>query len=207
MAIDRFARDRNRFIAEAIENELVHSRREGFLWLLASAHPEASELVETRLSVRGASLRAGDEGLVDEADDYFGGIGVCHRTPTRVSRSSEKAMIPTNSIVRTLGAVVELLVRRDYAELERLTGGACLRASEIERGVRDYGRTIVLPPPEAFFHADVIPIRGAVPPAYSVRFRLYTQEEGLSDLELQATFVDDAHDETMRVEIDNIIVA
>lgn len=54
---------------------------------------------------------------------------------------------------------------------------------------------------------DVIPIRGAVPPAYSVRFRLFTLEEGPSDLELQATFIGYPSDEMMRVELDNIIVA
>ncbi|HSN98079.1 MAG TPA: hypothetical protein VLS89_07260 [Candidatus Nanopelagicales bacterium] len=116
-------------------------------------------------------------------------------------------MSAAKSIERTLRAVVELLVRKDYSGLERLTHGVRLRASELEKGVDDYGRTLVFPPSDAFSRADVIPIRGASPQAYSVRFRLHTREEGQSDLEMQATFIDDPGAEMMVVEIDNIIVA
>lgn len=64
--IDRFERNRSRFIAEAVEHELVRRRREGLLRSLASPHPEANELAVTTLSDWGASLPAGDQGLVDE---------------------------------------------------------------------------------------------------------------------------------------------
>src|SRR5689334_21362992 len=111
-----------------------------------------------------------------------------------------------NAIGSTLRRVVNLLVGKDYAGLERLTRGVRLRASEIETGIREYGRTLVLPPPEAFSSADVIAIRGSVPPAYSVRFRLHTREEGLSDLQLQATFIEDLNENNMVVQLDNIIV-
>lgn len=65
--IDRFERNRSRFIAEAVEHELSRRHREGLLQSLASPHPEAAELAETGLGDWGASLPAGDEGLVDEA--------------------------------------------------------------------------------------------------------------------------------------------
>jgi hypothetical protein len=65
--IDRFERNRSRFIAEAVAHELVRRRREGLLRSLASPHPEAAELAETGLADWGASLPAEDEGLVDEA--------------------------------------------------------------------------------------------------------------------------------------------
>ncbi|HOU89884.1 MAG TPA: hypothetical protein PLU22_02500 [Polyangiaceae bacterium] len=65
--IDRFERNRSRFIAEAVEHELVRRRREGLLRSLARPHLEAAELAETGLADWGASLPAGDEGLVDEA--------------------------------------------------------------------------------------------------------------------------------------------
>ncbi len=65
--IDRFERNRSRFITEAVEHELVRRRREGLLRSLASPHPEAAELAETGLADWGASLPADDEGLVDEA--------------------------------------------------------------------------------------------------------------------------------------------
>ncbi|HEU4582706.1 MAG TPA: hypothetical protein VFS67_30825 [Polyangiaceae bacterium] len=64
--IDRFERNRSRFIAQAVEHELRRRRREGLLRSLASPHPEAVELSEIGLGDWGASLPAGDEGLVDE---------------------------------------------------------------------------------------------------------------------------------------------
>lgn len=65
--IDRFERNRSRFIAEAVAHELARRRREELLRSLASPHPEAGELAATGLADWGASLPAGDEGLVDEA--------------------------------------------------------------------------------------------------------------------------------------------
>ena len=65
--IDRFARNRSRFIAEAVEHELVRRRRDGLLRSLESPHPEAAELADQGLADWGASLPAGDEGLVDVA--------------------------------------------------------------------------------------------------------------------------------------------
>lgn len=64
--IDRFERNRSRFIAEAVKHELVRRRREALLRSLASPHPEAAELAETGLADWGASLPADDEGLIDE---------------------------------------------------------------------------------------------------------------------------------------------
>jgi hypothetical protein len=63
--IDRFERNRSRFIAEAVKHELVRRRRAGLLRSLKSPHPEASELAETGLADWGASLPPDDEGLVD----------------------------------------------------------------------------------------------------------------------------------------------
>ena len=63
--IDRYARNRSRFITEAVENELVRRRREGLLRSLASPHPEAAELADTGLADWAVNLPADDEGLVD----------------------------------------------------------------------------------------------------------------------------------------------
>lgn len=111
------------------------------------------------------------------------------------------------AIERTLRLVVGLLVQRDYVALERMTRGVRLRATEIEQGVREYGRTITHPPAEAYAKVDVVPVRGAVPAEYSVRFCLFTLEEGQSDLEVQATLKELPGQEVMGVELDNIIVA
>jgi hypothetical protein len=64
-SIDRFERNRSRFVAEAVERELIRRRREGLLRSLESPHPEAAELAETGLADWGASLPEGDEDLVD----------------------------------------------------------------------------------------------------------------------------------------------
>ncbi len=63
--IDRFERNRSRFIAQAVEHELVRRRRDGLLRSLTSPHPDAAELEETGLAEWGRGLPAGDEGLVD----------------------------------------------------------------------------------------------------------------------------------------------
>ena len=63
--IDRFARNRSRFIAEAVEHELSRRRREGLLRSLQNPHPEAAEMADIGLSEWASSLPAGDDGLVD----------------------------------------------------------------------------------------------------------------------------------------------
>lgn len=63
--IDRFERNRSRFIAEAVAHELVRRRRDGLLRSLRSPHPDAAELAEAGLADWGASLPQDDEGLVD----------------------------------------------------------------------------------------------------------------------------------------------
>lgn len=64
-SIDRFERNRSRFVTEAVEHELVRRRRDGLLRSLKNPHPEAAELAETGLADWGASLPPGDDGLVD----------------------------------------------------------------------------------------------------------------------------------------------
>lgn len=64
--IDKFERNRSRFITQAVERELARRRREGLLRSLASPHPEAGELAEAGLAEWGASLPADDHGLVHE---------------------------------------------------------------------------------------------------------------------------------------------
>ena len=63
--IDRFERNRSRFITEAVERELNNRRRDGLLRSLTSPHPEAAELAEAGLADWAAGLPGGDESLVD----------------------------------------------------------------------------------------------------------------------------------------------
>jgi len=64
-SIDRFERNRSRFIAEAVAHELVRRRREGLHRSLRNPHPEAAELAEAGLADWEASLPSSDDGLVD----------------------------------------------------------------------------------------------------------------------------------------------
>lgn len=64
--IDRLERNRSRFIAQAVEHELVRRRRAGLRRSLDNPHPEAAELAETGLADWGAGL-PDDEGLVDSS--------------------------------------------------------------------------------------------------------------------------------------------
>lgn len=112
----------------------------------------------------------------------------------------------TERIGHTLRRVVELLVQHDYAGLERLTRGVRLPASEMAGAIREYGRTLVMPPADAYSQADVMPIDGSSPEAYSVDFRLYTEEEGRSDLEIRLTLIDTGVEGMMKVELDDILV-
>lgn len=63
--IDRLEKNRSRFIAQAVEHELIRRRREGLLRSLERPHPEATELAEAGLSEWGTSLPAEEEDLVD----------------------------------------------------------------------------------------------------------------------------------------------
>jgi hypothetical protein len=51
--IDHFERNRSRFIAEAVEHELVRRRRKELLRSLKNPHSEAAELAETGLAAWG----------------------------------------------------------------------------------------------------------------------------------------------------------
>jgi len=64
--IDRLERNRSRFIAEAVEHELLRRRRDGLLQSLRSPHPEAADLADAGLAEWAASLPTDDDGLVDE---------------------------------------------------------------------------------------------------------------------------------------------
>jgi hypothetical protein len=113
---------------------------------------------------------------------------------------------PTARMQETLRVIIRLLVDGQFEQLERMSDGVRLRAHEIEAGVNEYPAKLVFPPEGAFELVDIVPIRDTSPAEYSIRFPLYTHEEGQSDLELQATLIDVPTAGLMRVELDNIIV-
>jgi hypothetical protein len=100
--------------------------------------------------------------------------------------------------------VVELLAAGKYAELEMLTRRQRLSAQEMAKAISDYGRKLVLPPDDAFALIDVVEVRNARPPQWSVTMPLWTREEGRSDLSIAITVIADG--EGFRIELDDIHV-
>jgi hypothetical protein len=111
----------------------------------------------------------------------------------------------SEEILEAITSVVRHLVAGEFAELEALTSGHRLSAHEIHRIVREYGRTLIMPPPGAFADLEVVTVAGAKPVRWSVVCDLWTEEEGRSDLSLELTLIDQGHSHLV-IEIDNIHV-
>jgi hypothetical protein len=81
--------------------------------------------------------------------------------------------------------VVDLLVRRQYETIQKLTCGRRLSAKELRSAVEDYGRELV-PPAEGWWQTvDVTPVRDVERPEFHIAAPLWTREEGRSDLTLE----------------------
>ena len=106
--------------------------------------------------------------------------------------------VPVRSIVR-------MLVARDYAGIERATDGRRLTAEQVANAVTEYGRTLVMPPERTFQSLDAVAVTGPGPRRWSVRFDLWTAQEGRSDLTLELTIVERG-DGGVFVEVDDLHV-
>jgi hypothetical protein len=100
-------------------------------------------------------------------------------------------------------AVMDLLVRRDYSALMKLTAGVRLSDADIEGAVKEYGRELVMPPSEGYQLMNATPIKTQTG-GWSIAMPLWTAEEGRSDLTLELTIAPTA--EGYRVEIDDLHV-
>ncbi len=101
--------------------------------------------------------------------------------------------------------VIEMLVGHRYDELEKRTGGVRLSAQMIAEAISEYGKKLVLPPPDSLGHLDIVPVACSGPKTWSVRADLWTQEEGRSDLTLELT-VKDKEGGGAIVELENLHV-
>lgn len=86
--------------------------------------------------------------------------------------------------------ITNLLAAGDYETASRMADGRRLSAADLERAVRDYGRTLVSLPPAARDSYDVYRVEKADRPTFSVDVDLWTREEGRSDLTLQLGLID-----------------
>ncbi|MCY2968449.1 MAG: hypothetical protein NT069_33295 [Planctomycetota bacterium] len=112
-------------------------------------------------------------------------------------------MIPefVKSIAKTL---VKRLVAGQYEEIVRVTNGRRLSVEMIALAIREYGRELIEIPDPDFDSLDVVRVRNSDHPTWTVRVRLWTRDEGASDLCLEFTIAD--LPESRRIEVDDIHV-
>ncbi len=100
--------------------------------------------------------------------------------------------------------VVGHLVAGEFDAIETITSGARLHSEEMSTAVSQYGRELTTPPDSAFDAIDIIQVRGADDPTWSIRFELWTKEQGKSDLTLEVTVAESKSG--FRIELDDIHV-
>ncbi len=116
--------------------------------------------------------------------------------------------MPTGAIdgvlLATVDWVLDLLVSGRYEELERISRGNRLTASEIRSAVDQYGRKLIKPPKG--YAPNIIEIQNSAPQQWAVVIDLWTdEEEQRSDLSLELT-VTASPAERYEVEIDDLHV-
>lgn len=105
---------------------------------------------------------------------------------------------------KQVGQIIKLLTEEKYSEIELLTGGIRLPKEQLRKAIEQYGRKLITPPSDAYNFMDVVVIRGASTPSWSVTMPLWTKEEGRSDLSLELTIIEEV--EGFKVEVDDIHV-
>jgi hypothetical protein len=90
-------------------------------------------------------------------------------------------------------------------DIQRIDRGGRMKADEWGTRIAEYGRTLKTPPQGDFESSDVAPLRGQEGSAWSVWYRLWTEEEGRSDLGVQLTVRYDGH--AVKIEADDLRVA
>ncbi|TDC87782.1 hypothetical protein [Actinomadura sp. 7K507] len=115
-------------------------------------------------------------------------------------------MLPQEG-VNAVRVVVALLVGGDYAELETLTEGCRLSASDMAGAIEGHGLDLISPPEEAFRDIGVTGAEQTETAeggrAFRVAFPLWTAQEGRSALRLRLT-LSEVMDGVWTVELDGI---
>ena len=92
-------------------------------------------------------------------------------------------------IQKEVSSLIRLLVDGQYHQVESLTKGVRLPTSQIQNAIKQYGRKLVEPPHDAYKLMDVIEVQTSNVPRWSVTMRLWTEEEGQSDLTVELTLI------------------
>lgn len=108
-------------------------------------------------------------------------------------------------VVELMRQVIAWLVGGNFLAIEVRSNGVRLSAQMIRQAIEEYGRTPVMPPESAFSAIDAIQVANTDRPTWSIRFDVWTKEEGRSDLSLECTIVE-GNDGILELEVDNIHV-
>lgn len=109
---------------------------------------------------------------------------------------------------KTLLYVLDLLVRGEYQALETLSRGRRLTAQEMQETVVRWPYRLVMPPDNDLsdiVYGEIKNITGSNPIQWATDVKLWTAEEGWSDLTLSLTLTNEPGD-LYDVEIDNLHV-
>jgi hypothetical protein len=102
--------------------------------------------------------------------------------PVEDTSEEGHTMSPIEVTVRT---VVDLLARKEYETVERMTQGIRMSAKDIAEAIAAYGRTLTPPDPSTWWPlVTVTPVTGESG-KYHVAAPLWTKEEGPSDLTVE----------------------
>ena len=107
--------------------------------------------------------------------------------------------------VELVRQLISWFVAGDYGAAEHRSHGIRLSSDLMRQAVLTYGGTLIMPPDAAFNEIDAIEVKTATTPTWSVRFDLWTAEEGRSDLSLECTLIDHGTGK-IDVEVDNLHV-
>jgi hypothetical protein len=103
-----------------------------------------------------------------------------------------------------LDEIVPLLVADRMEDIQRIDRGGRMKAHEWRTRIAEYGKTLKSPPQGDFESSDVIPLQGQEGSAWSVWYRLWTVEEGKSDLAVELTVYYDG--QTVEIDADGLRV-
>lgn len=132
-------------------------------------------------------------------------VSASAQRPSRGYLRTDEMEATDGRVAALIRKIVAWLVAQNFGAIDGYSRGVRLSASQISQAIHDYGRTLVMPPEVEFAGLDAIPVQRAILPTWSVRFGLWTEEEGRSDLTLECTLIDRGG-ETLDVEIDNLHV-
>ena len=93
-----------------------------------------------------------------------------------------------------LAAVVRRIVNTisdgDFENVIAQCSTSRLSADDLQSVFKDYGRSFIRPPENAYENLDAVAIQNATTATWSVRAPLWSQEEGRSDLTVELTICD-----------------